>query len=330
MKRNIRLCALLTATCLLLTVLLTGCPRALAPSILDFVDDDFARLCGEIFDKDYKRVTAAEMASIETFGILTYGEDNTVSVGFEGAYENPDDKNTKTIDITDYVFDSFDDFVYLTGLRSFSSIYTTNDDYSFLANCKELEIIEISGNSECRGFDFLAQLPKLYSFSLESGAIEDLSVFDSMTGLRQLSLNSVSTKIDPDYLMSETGLTIEELGYDETAIMELSFVKNLTNLETLSITSSLVNDLSPLEGLEKLTYLDLSYNGINDVTPLAKLKNLEYLDLTQSIISDVSPLAQLDKTKIKKIILDLCYSIEDWSPLDKFDPSQIQGRDAKY
>ncbi len=325
-----KLSILLLVMCVSVTLSLTGCPRALAPSILDFADDDFAQLCGDIFDKDYKRVTAKDMASIETFSILTYGEDNTVSIGFEGAFEKPTEKNTKVVDITGLVFDSFDDFVYLTGLREFSSIYTTNPDYSFLANCKELEIINISGNSECRGFDFLAQLPKLYSFTLESGVIEDLSVFDSMTGLRVLNLSSVTTKIDPDYLMREEGLTIEELGYDETSIMELSFVKNLTNLESLTITSSLVNDLTPLEGLDKLTYLDLSYNGINDVTPLAKLKNLEYLDLTQSIISDVSPLAELDKNKIVKIVLDLCYSIEDWSPLDKFDPSQIQGRNSKY
>lgn len=330
MKRKITLCALLLVICMSVTLSMTGCPKALAPSILDFSDDDFAKLCGDIFDKDPKRVTAEDMASIEYFHILTYGENNTVSIGFEGSIEDPNEKNTKIVDITGLVFDNFDDFVYLTGLRRYSSVYTTNSDYSFLANCKELEVIDISGNSECRGFDFLAELPELYSFSLEAGVIEDLSVFESMSGLRTLSLNSVSTKIDPDYLMSEEGLTIEELGYDETAIMELSFVKNLVNLESLSVTSSLVHDLTPLAGLEKLTFLDLSYNGIEDVTPLASLKNLEYLDLTQSIISDISPLAELDETKIKKIILDLCYSIEDWSPLDKFDPSKIQGRNSQY
>ncbi|MBE6570973.1 MAG: leucine-rich repeat domain-containing protein [Ruminococcaceae bacterium] len=327
MNKRIKLCALLLVLCVAVCLSLTGCPRACAPSILDFADDDFAQLCGEIFDKDYKRVTAEDMASIESFGILTYGEDNTVSVGFTGSIENPTDTNTKVIDITGLIFDSFDDFAYLTNLRVFTSTYTTNSDYSFLANCKELEVISIYGNSECRGFDFLAELPKLYSFTLESGVIEDLSVFDSMTGLRQLSLNSVSTKIDPDYLLREEGTTIEELGYDEAMIMELSFLKNLVNLEELSITSGLIDDLSPLTGLSKLRRLDLSYNSIADVTPIAQLAgSLEFVDLTQSILSDVSPLAQLDENKITKIILDLCYGIEDWSPLDKFDPSQIQGR----
>lgn len=323
MKRNTKICALLVLLCVAMTLSLTGCPRACVPGILDFADDDFAELCGEIFDKDYKRVTADDMASIEVFNILTYGEDNYVTVRFANSEE-------KTIDITGLIFDSLDDFVYLTGLREFSSTYTTNSDYSFLANCKELEVISIAGNSECRGFDFIAELPKLYSFSLESGVIEDLSVFRKMTNLRTLSLNSVTTKIDPDYLMREEGITIEELGYDEAMIMDLSFIEPLVNLETLSITSALVNDLTPLAGLTNLKYLDLSYNAIYDVTPLSGLKNLEYLDLTQSIISDVSPLAQLDKNKIQRIVLDLCYSIEDWSPLDVFDASQIQGRDAKY
>ena len=327
MKKRIKLCAILLVLCVAVCLSLTGCPKACVPSILDFADEDFATLCGEIFDKDYKRVTAEDMASIESFGILTYGEDNTVSVGFTGSIENPTDTNTKVVDITGLIFDSFDDFAYLTNLRVFSSTYTTNNDYSFLANCKELEAITIYGNSECRGFDFLSELPKLHTFILESGVIEDLSVFETMTGLRKLSLNSVSTKIDPDYLFREEGITIEELGYDEAAIMELSFLKNLVNLEELSITSGLVDDLSPLTGLTKLRYLDLSYNAIEDVTPIAQLSgSLEFLDLTQSILSDLSPLAKLDENKITKIIHDLCYGIEDWSPLDKFSAVQIQGR----
>ena len=330
MKRNIKLCVLALILCVAMTLPLTGCPKACMPSILDFADDDFAQLCGKIFDKDYKRVTAEDMASIERFIILTYGEDNTVSVGLKGSMENPTEENTKTIDITGLVFDSLDDFVYLTGLREFSSTYTTNDDYSFLANCKELEIVSIAGNAECRNFDFLKGLTKIHTFSLESGFVEDLSIFAGMENLRSLTLNSVSTKIDPEYLFREEGLTIEELGYDESSIMEISFVENLTNLESLTISSARLRDLKPLMGLQKLTYLDLSYNSIDDVTPLASLQNLEYLDITQSIVSDISPLAQLNKDKIERIILDLCYSIEDWSPLDVFEPSQIQGRDSSY
>ena len=161
MKKRIKLCAILLVLCVAVCLSLTGCPKACVPSILDFADEDFATLCGEIFDKDYKRVTAEDMASIESFGILTYGEDNTVSVGFTGSIENPTDTNTKVVDITGLIFDSFDDFAYLTNLRVFSSTYTTNNDYSFLANCKELEAITIYGNSECRGFDFLSELPKL-------------------------------------------------------------------------------------------------------------------------------------------------------------------------
>ena len=330
MKRNIKLCALAILLCAAMTLPLAGCPKALMPSILDYSDDDFATLCGKIFDKDYKRVTAEDMASIESFSILTYGEDNTVTVGFTGFIDAPTDKNQKTVDITGLVFDNFNDFVYLTGLREFSSTYTTNNDYSFLANCKELEKIMIAGNSECRDYEFLRVLPKVHTFSLESGVIDDISVISSMTNLKNLSLTSVTTKIDPDYLMSTEGITIEELGYDEHAILEISFLEGLTNLEKLTISSASVRELDPLAGLQKLTYLDLSYNAIDDITPIAQLKNLEYLDLTQSIISDVSPLASLDKDKIQRIILDLCYSIDDWSPLDAFEPSKIQGRNAQY
>lgn len=322
----------------------SGCPKAYKEMVvreeyeeleplINFADEDLGNVFAKAFGKDYKLVSEEDLASIEVFEILTYSETQEIKIGFPGAMENPADQSKfAVVDITGMVFDSFEDFKYLTGLRAYSSVYNTNADYSFLSYCKELESINISENSECRDYAFLKQLPKLQKFSLEQGIIDDVSVLSELTNLKKLELRSIATKIDPEYLWNETfnpetgkGDTIEELGYDETNISDISFVSNLTGLESLTISSCLVKNIEPLSGLTNLKHLDLSYNGISDITPLSALPQLEHINLTQNVISDLTPLSGLDPEKVDRIMLDLCESVTDWSPLDYLG-NKVQGR----
>ncbi len=322
----------------------SGCPKAYKEMVvrneyeeleplINFFDEDLGNVFAQAFGKDYKLVSEEDLASIEVFEILTYSETQEIKIGFAGALENPADQSKfAVVDITGMVFDSFEDFRYLTGLRAYSSVYNTNTDYSFLSYCKELESINISENSECRDYVFLKQLPKLEKFSFEQGIIDDISVLSELTSLKELELRSITTKIDPDYLWKETfdpetgkGYTIEELGYDETSITDISFVSNLTGLKSLTISSCLVRDIEPLSGLTNLNFLDLSYNGISDITPLSALPQLEYINLTQNVVSDLTPLSGLDPEKVDRVMLDLCESVTDWSTLDYLG-NKVQGR----
>jgi Leucine-rich repeat (LRR) protein len=76
-------------------------------------------------------------------------------------------------------------------------------------------------------------------------------------------------------------------------VADLSPLKNLANLQTLTVKGGKVRDLTPLAGLTKLEYLDLSNNEISDVAPLANLKTLTTLTLSNNRIADLTALQGL-------------------------------------
>ena len=76
-------------------------------------------------------------------------------------------------------------------------------------------------------------------------------------------------------------------------ISDLSPLRSLTELNTLSINNNQIIDISVLQSLTKLRYLDLSDNQISDVSTLSFLKGLTILRLSDNKISDVSHLQSL-------------------------------------
>lgn len=314
---------LLTAAVLLFafvtSISLSGCPKACVPvqrpaDAIDFTDKNIEKVFMSIFEKDAGMVTESDMSSIECFQIMTYSETNTVTVALSGyldivSSENPDYEKAaefvKTTDITDYIFESYNDLGYLTGLREFTATYTSFPNFDFLAPCKELERFSIVANTEIVEYSFLSEFPKLYSVSISESSIKNTSDFEKLTNLTELTLDQISSE---DYLLSDP-----------------KFLSGLTNLKRLSLASGMVFDISALSSLENLEYLNLAYNGVEDVSPIANLKKLKYIDLTQNLISDVSPLTNYNAETFERLILDLNSGITDWSPLDYLD-NKVQGK----
>ncbi len=78
-------------------------------------------------------------------------------------------------------------------------------------------------------------------------------------------------------------------------IADLSPIKDLTNIQSLTLAHNKIKDISALAGLTNLQYLDLTGNEVSDLRPLANLKSLNSLYLSSNKIADLSPLAGLER-----------------------------------
>ena len=99
---------------------------------------------------------------------------------------------------------------------------------------------------------------------------------------------------DTSLLRYFTKLKYLDIGHNE-CITDLSFVRDLPDLEVLIIAMNPLGDLSPLADCENLEYLELFYSNTDDLTPLAGLKKLKHLNVGHCpFLTDISPIYDLE------------------------------------
>jgi len=97
-----------------------------------------------------------------------------------------------------------------------------------------------------------------------------------------------------------------------TGIKDLTPLKDLKNLEELTIWGTGVTDLTPVKDLPKLRRLDAKMTQISDLTPIAEMKSLFTLDVLQSQVADITPLA--DHPALSEVVL-CSTKVRDIAPL---------------
>ena len=185
-----------------------------------------------------------------------------------------------------------------------SSRGLTDADLAPLAEIKNLESLNLSGNNAITNLSSLAGLSSLTFLNIMNTGATDLSPLSDLTAMESLHLsNAEITDLSPLTGMShlkELYLTDGDL--PDSKISDLSPLSGLTELETLRIPSvSEISDLSPLSGLTALKTLavnGISYSGVGKITslePLKNLKNLEVINLNVDSETgvDLTPLAGL-------------------------------------
>ena len=78
-------------------------------------------------------------------------------------------------------------------------------------------------------------------------------------------------------------------------ITDLTPIKALTNIQSLTLARNKIKDISALAGLTNLQYLDLTGNEVSDLRPLTNLKSLNSLYLSSNKIADLTPLTGLER-----------------------------------
>ncbi|MCU0393023.1 MAG: leucine-rich repeat domain-containing protein [Thermoflexibacter sp.] len=89
--------------------------------------------------------------------------------------------------------------------------------------------------------------------------------------------------------------------FDTISDKDISFLENLTALQSLDLSYNRISDYSFLEKLTALQSLDLRHNQISEIRFLEKLTALQSLDLRDNRISDISFLENL--TALQKLDL---------------------------
>ena len=180
------------------------------------------------------------------------------------------------------------DLTPLSNLQHLTSLYIgLNDcvDFSPLSNLSSLKELHISGNDLSNGISFLQNLTNLENLRMHAAIVPneiDISYIFNLHKLKYLDL-TLWRWITEDHLQGISNLTnLESLIISSCNIGSIDFVEGL-HLRTLEIGnatkpagSNHITDLSPIRDMTSLVVLDLSrLNGIETLNDIANLSNLD-------------------------------------------------------
>jgi internalin A len=143
----------------------------------------------------------------------------------------------------------------------------------------------------------LARLNNLTYLDLSGNHIQDLQPISHLTNLVYLDLrgNHIA-RSDLEELSNLTKLRhFSIVSYQHH--LNLSFLRNMSQLESLTIPDSGIQDLTPLAKLKNLKQLFLPNNPIQNILVLANLTSLTEIDLRNTQVQDFSPLDALPNLK---------------------------------
>ncbi|MBN1974208.1 MAG: hypothetical protein JW787_11250 [Sedimentisphaerales bacterium] len=141
----------------------------------------------------------------------------------------------------------------------------------------------------------LATIEVLY---LNGKELCDFKMLEKLTNLQQLRLSALRY---PENAIPEWMKILAKLGIfdiNKRFALDLSPLKKLQNLQSLTIVSTQIKNYKPLFSLKKLQRLNLSMRSkddhgmIADLVPIKELINLQSLELSFTNISDLEPIKE--------------------------------------
>lgn len=118
-----------------------------------------------------------------------------------------------------------------------------------------------------------------------------LTSVDEISELRNLQVVDLSFNQISDLSFSSPGLI--ELDIEGNKVVDLSFVRDVPQLEKLTVRDNKIETLEPLKNATAITHLNARGNRIHSVAALADLQNLQDVNLRNNQIKDIAPLASL-------------------------------------
>ena len=194
-------------------------------------------------------------------------------------------------------------------------------DLSPLENLTLLEDLALPPNSKIQDLSPLSGLTSLQYLFMEGtwgnnpvSYIQDLSPLSNLTQLTEISL-IVADGTDISPLRTLTNLETLTLNGDlMTPSKDLSVLSNMTRLQSVSLHSLDVDTLEGVDGAAHLRDLFLSnYSGVKDLTPLSGLTNIQSLNLWVDGDVDLSPLENMEN--LQELTLYGGENVTDRSPI---------------
>lgn len=141
----------------------------------------------------------------------------------------------------------------------------------------------------------------------------------------------------------------------KASAVDVSWIKDMTQLESLGLMGNLVEDITPIFRMKNLKILDISYcrvkslagveameqlvmllaegNGISDISPVVGLKNLQILDVSECALTSIAGLETMESLEEVELNGNSITDLERLSSLpslktiiaddNKLDPDEI-------
>ena len=182
---------------------------------------------------------------------------------------------------------------------------------------KNLEHLNLSMHN-IEDISKLSQLTNLNHLELMNNKITNVDALRNLTNLNYLVLSGNKLQIENlDFLSNLTNLETLYLNFDnygalsvDVDLSDISALRNLTKLKTLSISGSNLEDISPLENLTSLESIHFGYNKINNLNPISNLTNLKSFSISRNSfdgeytvpITNIDALSNLNKLRSLKLM----------------------------
>lgn len=230
---------------------------------------------------------------------------------------------------------SFDFLSNLSNLESLNLTYTNISDLSVLRRLTKLQILNLSKGPFNTKITKLAPLEDMFflqRLDLSMNDVSDIVPLMNMAHMETLNISG-NNRIDDisairymKYLKTFTYRCINGTIFDNEQqqkgmndipcenppLLDLSPLRDLEYLESLTLTHNTIYDISPLSGLINLKELNLRQNLIREIKPLSNLKKLETILLGDNLVEDLTPLAELLSLKVLEVAMN---PIRDLKPV---------------
>lgn len=161
--------------------------------------------------------------------------------------------------------------------------------------------------------------------------LSDISMLKQFTSMEELALEFIDLPVEkiPKWmqLLSKTGIinlrkrfavdlsplkdlhNLQRLTLEGTSIVNIKPLANLKNLELLNFMSASITDIKPLKNLTQLERLSIQYTQVSDIEPVKHLVNLKELDIRKSPVHSLEPIKELPN--LQRLSIDNCPNITD-------------------
>lgn len=151
---------------------------------------------------------------------------------------------------------------------------------------------------ELKSLDGIENLTNLKSLNLTFSYAVDISPLKDLTKLHYLNLSRNYFILNKDISFLKNLVNLERLDLSSDGIEDLTPLKNMKNLRVLNLYSNEITDLNPIKDLNQLKEINLSggsrdgYNHIKDISILKDFKdlhnlNISFNDVTKSVVDDL-------------------------------------------
>lgn len=200
-------------------------------------------------------------------------------------------------------------------------------DFQFLSSCKKLTDLWIGG-SPCRNISFVAELPKLCNFHIDSQVL-DLSPLYASKKLVAVSIGQASDA-EVNTLLDRMGGRLSFLGLKACAIKDETLERIAgMHLSGILIGGVPLSSIAPLwrcKSLQKLDLYRLPSQSLEGIQNLKKLRELSFEDMEGTLdMAPVFAMAKLKALSLNGVTVNTLSGIEGLKALTELSLYKVGG-----